>query len=272
MGCCLTREKATEAPKPDASAPVPSPAQPTPAPVGDKKPTEDAIPTEEPLTWTSLEDATLIGLKALNKTWKEIGVIMSPKQTEDLRERYDELKEITIAAQQAEAKDKKAEAKKVEDDTKEDSESAGEGANKKKGKGKKNKEMGAEALEKKAKAMAAKAEAEAEKANLEETNPDSSYEKPLKSILKKGFATQKMDHSSQFPSQYQGRPIIYVDDGDVMSMDDVHLPLYKGSLITDVVNSFATSSIPISKWNETCGWIWHLGSSTRLEREWLLRC
>lgn len=38
--------------------------------------------------WTDVQDALLLGLKALGKTWREIGAQVVGKATEDLRERY----------------------------------------------------------------------------------------------------------------------------------------------------------------------------------------
>ena len=62
--------------------PVATPAAADPA-------ATEASPTETISAWTPLEDAQLLGLKAQNTSWKQIGVLMNGKQ--GIKERYKEL-------------------------------------------------------------------------------------------------------------------------------------------------------------------------------------
>lgn len=63
-----------------------------------KKPAAVAQPAPPPPAaaaapgpWTDVQDALLLGLKALGKTWREIGAMVPGRETEDLRDRYTEL-------------------------------------------------------------------------------------------------------------------------------------------------------------------------------------
>ncbi|MCJ1462870.1 hypothetical protein MMC07_001474 [Pseudocyphellaria aurata] len=65
--------------------------------------TVDVKATAETPAWTDMQDALLIGLKKLNKTWKEIGALVEGKDTEDLRERYAELMAVKTGEKKTEA-------------------------------------------------------------------------------------------------------------------------------------------------------------------------
>ncbi|MCJ1461445.1 hypothetical protein MMC07_000042 [Pseudocyphellaria aurata] len=105
----------TPAPQPSAAASEPAPAAP---PATD---TEAAV--DVPI-WTDVQDALLIGLKAINKTWKEIGALMPGKDTEDLRERYAEL---TAAKSEGGAADATVDGVKTPDTTEDETERKKEG-------------------------------------------------------------------------------------------------------------------------------------------------
>lgn len=208
---------ATEPPPAAAPSPVAAP-EPEATPAA----TEEVTPAETPLTWTTIEDATLIGLKALDKTWKEIGAIMTDKPTEDLRERYDQLNITIVKADEAESKESKPTPSKAKDN--EVGETSDEHTDKEKEQGKKSKKkkdkvVSDESNEKKAKAMEAKAKEEASKGTTDNTN-----EKPLKGILKKGKGSQKKRPVNYDPIQRQDRPIFYIDGGDALDRTGVGIP------------------------------------------------
>lgn len=255
MGACLTREKIVEVQKPasitTAAPPADPPAPPaapaasagTPQPEATPVVIEEAKPVETPLTWTALEDATLIGLKALNKTWKEIGAVMKDKPTEDLRERYDELNIKTVKANEADTK--KEEPKPEEAKSNEGGDNSSDHGGNKKGKSKKGKEkkgdnMSDESKEKKAKAMKAKEDG-AQEELVEAETTDSTKNKPLKGILKKGKGSQKMDPGDHQSTHYQGRPIIYADGGEPLNIAEVG-SIASFSIHLEITNSRHNSS------------------------------
>lgn len=237
MGARLTRVKIVDVPKPvslpavappTTTIPVLSPssgviqAETTIATV------EEAKPAEVPLTWTELEDATLIGLKSLNKTWKEIGAIMTNKPTEDLRERYDELNVKTVKATEVEKKDDEPKAEATE---KNGANADGQHGDKEKGKGKgkKDKEKGKHQNGAKKAAKATVETADSEDSQGEEAKEETVKAKsanitkgnPLKPILKKGKGSQEKVMEDDEPTHYQDRPVIFVDDGDALSVAEV---------------------------------------------------
>lgn len=267
MGARLTRVKIVDGPKPLSPPTVVPPTTTTSVPSPSSgviqaeitaATPEEAKPAEVPLTWTDLEDATLIGLKALNKTWKEIGAIMTNKPTEDLRERYDELNLKTVKATEAEKKDDepKAEAKE-----KNGANATGDHGDKGKGKGvdKKDKEKGKHknGAKKAAKATVESADSDdsqGEEAKEETVNAKSANitkGKPLKPILKKGKRSQKKAMENDEPTHYQGRPVIFVDDGDALSVGEVgalsfsDLQMLTFGVLAD--ESLPNSSIPREK-------------------------
>ena len=148
---------------------------------------EDKIKTDEQkIEWTPLEDATLMGLKTMGKTWKEIHTILEGKS--GLKERYKELTKDGGKGDDSKAPKEGTEGKKNEqkakqgkekpgnanaDATKTSEEKAKEGKEKaEKAKAEKSKTSEQKAKEGKEKAQNAKAEkakakAEAEKAKAE---------------------------------------------------------------------------------------------------------
>ena len=130
--------------------PLPPPPPPPPPPpllmlepvadaeptiVADSTPIEEVKDTEKVPGWTEVQDALLIGLKAQNKTWKEIGALIEGKDTEDLRDRYKEL--IPKAEEKIEEKsaDNSEEIAPVESGGEEEKQEKGKkGKNKKEGK------------------------------------------------------------------------------------------------------------------------------------------
>lgn len=98
-------------PAPD-SAPAP-PLEPnaTPAPA-------DVVPTP----WTEIQDAMLRGLKDYqHKTFREIGAMIDGKDTEECRERYDELVAMAIAEQKTK-EEEEAKIKRLEEQAREEAE------------------------------------------------------------------------------------------------------------------------------------------------------
>lgn len=228
-----------------APAPAPPKTDEVPAPTPDSTTAEPAAveqkPAEAELTWTDMEDATLIGLKALNKTWKEIGAAIEGKHTEDLRARYDTL--TTPPKEDANPEDKAAESSeaktsdKVEETPGGNTEKAkeagvqlnegdpGKKAEKEsKKKNKKGKAMSEEAQEKKAKAVEDKAQAQGSQAEAAKDKggkgKPGKKSKEIKGILKKGGATPTIQ-SDEDPSSHDGRPIIYFDNGDGLDINEV---------------------------------------------------
>ncbi|KAF6217726.1 hypothetical protein HO133_006553 [Letharia lupina] len=71
--------------------------------------------------WTKIEEMGLLGMKALNKSWKEISEVLAGKDEDDIKKKYRELyvdAPASIKPKKAEAK--KKEAKKETEDKKEE--------------------------------------------------------------------------------------------------------------------------------------------------------
>lgn len=84
-----TEEAKPEEPKPEETKPEETPtAEPVKA---------DEPQAQEAKAWTPLEDAALLGLKAQNKSWKEIGEIILGRDKDELLNRYKELSPNTTA-------------------------------------------------------------------------------------------------------------------------------------------------------------------------------
>lgn len=103
------------APAPD-SAPVPDPSPAPPTEPDAAPPPAEVIPTP----WTEIQDAMLRGLKDYqNKSWREIGALIEGRDSEECRERYDELEAIVIAEkkvkEEEEEKIKKGEEQAMEE-------------------------------------------------------------------------------------------------------------------------------------------------------------
>lgn len=75
--------------KPSAAATAPSAA--------------NAGVTAEVAAWTEFQDALLLGLKALGKTWKQIEAMVEGKDLEDLRDRFAEIMAVKDGTRKAEA-------------------------------------------------------------------------------------------------------------------------------------------------------------------------
>lgn len=194
-----------EAPAPEPPAAAPEPAAATP-------PAAEAEAAAEAPAWTDVQDALLLGLKALNKSWKEIGAMVEGKDTEDLRDRYAELTA-------AKPKGKKAEAAGEDTGTSETTEEEGEG---KKG-GDKNTKKNKKQNKKKG-----------DKGDAS-SNPDDNdkqgqnQDRKLRGILKPDEATDEtgagQPDENDEPQFYRGHPVIYVDEDDGLSAREVNPPL-----------------------------------------------
>ncbi|MCJ1426046.1 hypothetical protein MMC29_003948 [Sticta canariensis] len=192
----------TPAPEPPAAAPEPAAAAPVAA---------EADATAEVPAWTDVQDALLLGLKALgNKTWKEIGKLFEGKDTEDLRERYAELTTVPKGETKVDAV---VEEEKTTNTTDEET----EGKNDKKSK-KKNKKRGdtAETNDQEGNDEAVPGKKKKDK-HGQDNQP--------KGILKPDEATQEQS-SEVAPGQpsdngaqlnYKGHPLITFDANDGLS-------------------------------------------------------
>ena len=120
---------------------VQAPKKTNPSPPGSTKAEPPASPkAEEPPTigvtvntWTAVEDAALLGLKAQRRSWKEISEMFASRDLEAIKERYRFLYDLAPAEAKIEAKEADGGKKAKDGDEK-----GNDGA--KKGKGKANEE------------------------------------------------------------------------------------------------------------------------------------
>lgn len=249
----------TPAPEPPAAAPEPAAAAPESAAAAPAAAEADA--TAEVPAWTDVQDALLLGLKAIgNKTWKEIGKLFEGKDTEDLRERYAEL---TTAPKGETKVDAVVEGEKTPNTTDEETEGKKDKKNKTK-----NKKRGDTAD---TNDQEGKGEAVSGKKKKDKHGQDNQP----KGILKPEEATQEQssevapgqpnDDGAQ--SNYRGHPIISIDAKDGLSTREVRLPRFPHSFIhsnTDLsCNSSFISPTSTSGWNRKNGSSSHPSSSTR---------
>ncbi len=116
-------------------------AEPPASPKAEEPPVTEATVC----TWTVVEDAALLGLKAQRKSWKEISETMAGKDLEAIKERYRLLYDLApaeVKSKEAEAKEKSNEGEAKEGDGGKMAKDGGERGNDggKKGKGKSNEE------------------------------------------------------------------------------------------------------------------------------------
>lgn len=187
-------------PATEAVTPPPTPPE---APGFVEAPAADppAAPAVEVPAFTDAQDALILGLKALNKTWKEIGALLPDKDTEDLRDRYAELTTV------------KSEEKKAEDVTTEDgTEEPTEGKKGDKKKDKKNKKKGD------------KGETNHQEENGEEINGRSKKDKHGNEKHPRGILKPDEASSDQATAEtFQGHPIIYITGDDGLSPREVSI-------------------------------------------------
>ena len=127
--------------KPNVPPPGSTKAEPPASPKAEEPPT----PALTINTWTVVEDAALLGMKAQRKSWKEISETFAGKDLEAIKERYRLLYDLAPAEVKknevgAKGKSKEGEAKEGDggNKAKDGEEKGNDGA--KKGKGKSNEE------------------------------------------------------------------------------------------------------------------------------------
>ena len=101
--------------KSDASPAGSTKAEPSASPKAEEPP----VPEVTVSTWTVVEDAALLGLKAQGKSWKEISETMAGKDLEAIKERYRLLYDqapAKVKGKEAEAKEKSKEGEAKEGD------------------------------------------------------------------------------------------------------------------------------------------------------------
>lgn len=118
--------------KPNASPPGSTKAEPPASPKAEEPPPPKATVS----TWTPVEDAALLGMKAQRKPWKEISEAFAGKDLEAIKERYRVLYDLAPAEAKREGTEVKEKSK--EREAKDGDEKGNDGA--KKGKGKSNEE------------------------------------------------------------------------------------------------------------------------------------
>lgn len=246
-----------DTPVPEPSAPEP----PAPEPPAAAPAAAEADATAEVPAWTDVQDALLLGLKAIgNKTWKEIGILFDGKDTEDLRERYAELTTVPKGETKVKAV---VEDVKTPNTTDEETEEKNDKKNKKK-----NKKKGgtAETNDQEGKGEAVPGNKKKDK-HGQDNQP--------KGILKPDEAAQEQSsevtpgqpNDDGAPSHYRGHPLIYFDPNDGLSTREVRLTRFPSSFIhfyTDLSrNSSCICPTSTSGWKRTNGSSSHPGSSTR---------
>ena len=96
--------------KSDASPAGSTKAEPPASPKAEEPPRTQVTVS----TWTVVEDAALLGLKAQRKSWEEISETMAGKDLEAIKERYRllyDLAPVEVKGEEAEAKEKSNEVK-----------------------------------------------------------------------------------------------------------------------------------------------------------------
>ena len=218
---------APDPPAPEAPAAAPEPAatvEPPAEPAAAAPASPDAEAANPVPVWTDVQDAMLLGLKAIGKTWKEIGALVEGKDTEDLRERYDEI----TAAKPAEKKEKKGEAAKDEGQTTDATEEESEAKKGKKNKNEKNKNKNKKKDDQGDAVSQEESDDVAEEATTKKDKKNKN--KQPRGILKPDDASQTSDDSTtaapddDLPRFYNGHPIIYIDPADGLTPNEVSPP------------------------------------------------
>ncbi|KAL9614077.1 MAG: hypothetical protein Q9167_001431 [Letrouitia subvulpina] len=194
-----TEEAKPEEPKPEEIKPEEAPAA---EPVKVEEPQ-----AQEAKAWTPLEDAALLGLKAQNKSWKEIGEIILGRDKDELRNRY---KELNPNATADGGKDKGNSVNGAKDVT---------GGKNESGKGKKGKGAGEQKGQAKNEAATDGAGGQAAKGPVFAGKPGSTIKGILKKTLDGKTEIQHIEIDAD-ATEIEGYPIIYVDAGEELTLDD----------------------------------------------------
>ncbi|KAL9039084.1 MAG: hypothetical protein Q9214_005020 [Letrouitia sp. 1 TL-2023] len=192
-------EAKPEEPKPEETKPEETPAaEPAKA---------DEPQAQEAKAWTPLEDAALLGLKAQNKSWKEIGEIILGRDKDELRNHY---KELNPNATAEGGKDKGNSVDGAKDVT---------GGSNKGGKGKKGKGAGEQKGQAKNDEPTDGAGEQAAKGPVLAGKPGSNIKGILKKTEDGGTELIHIEIDAE-ATEIDGCPIIYIDTDEELTLDD----------------------------------------------------
>ncbi|KAI4162006.1 MAG: hypothetical protein LQ342_004318 [Letrouitia transgressa] len=195
-----TEEAKPEEPKPEETKPEETPtAEPVKA---------DEPQAQEAKAWTPLEDAALLGLKAQNKSWKEIGEIILGRDKDELLNRYKELSPNTTADR---GKDKDNSVNGAKDVTG--------------GKGKTGKGAGEQKGQAKNDGPTDGAGEQAAKGPVLAGKPGSNIKGILKKTEDGGTELVHIDIDAE-ATEIDGCPIIYIDTDEELTLDDVRFECF----------------------------------------------
>ncbi|KAL9024243.1 MAG: hypothetical protein Q9180_007957, partial [Flavoplaca navasiana] len=218
---------------PPSTTPAPAEATPTPAP-------DATAPPPTPIT--TAEDIALLHLRTLNKSFSEIATTLTPRTASELEARW---KEIGLPASTTEAEkaseDKTEPSKPAANQSKEDAAKGGKGQ--KSGKGVKGGTQKPEGnKQQKGKNNAAKNKnqptvlEDTEEETITFTDPTapapaapsviiaSAGDQKVRGILKRGVEGSWQQEEMVIPvgaTSLNGRPIIYIEEGDILGVDEV---------------------------------------------------
>lgn len=164
----------------------------------------------------------LLGMKAQNMTWKEIGEALPAKNMEDIKRRY---RELYVDAP-ANVKPKEAEAKKgetTEDNKEEEKEEAkGDEAKKGSGDGKKGSKEGKQGKKGLKGQKGQKGKEKAEEGKPEDAKVEEAKTEEKKGTLKAKATAEEKGKGGKLKS-IDGHPIIFVDDDEELDYEEVSL-------------------------------------------------
>ena len=178
--------------------------------------------------WKRLEELALLGMKAQNMNWKEIGEALPGKDMDDIKKKYRELyvdapasvkpKEGEVKTEEA----KKDEEKKEEEtqEAKTDEAKAGEESKKEKPEDKKPKKDSKQSKKSQKESKAQKGKGKTEDAKPEEVEPEEAKPEETKGILKAKATAEEKGKGGELKS-INGHPVIFVDDDEEINFDEV---------------------------------------------------
>ncbi|KAI4210790.1 MAG: hypothetical protein LQ351_006372 [Letrouitia transgressa] len=210
-----------EYPKPEDPKPEETKPEETPVAEPVKAHEPQAL---EAKAWTPLEDAALLGLKAQNKSWKEIGEIILGRDKDELRNHYKELNPNVIA-DGGKNKDNSVNGAK-----------GGSGGSIKGGQGKQGKGAGEEKGEEKGQATndgpADGGGEQAAKGPVLAGKPGSTVKGILKKTEDGGTELVHIEIDAE-ATEIDGCPIIYIDSDEELDLGDVRV-LTSNSILADL--------------------------------------
>lgn len=191
-------------------------------------PTEPLVIIESGIAeWTRLEELALLGMKAEDMTWKEIGEMLPGKDVENIKKKYRELyvaAPASVKPKEGDGKNEEAEKEEERKDGKEevktDEAKTVEESKKEKSQDRKPRKESRQGRKSHKEYKAQKGKGKADYEKSEEVKPEEGKSEETKGILKAKATAIEKGKGGELKS-INGHPVIFVDDDEELDFNEV---------------------------------------------------